>query len=313
MRISSRRLRNSGRKCVSHLAHDQLPRLVGQDRLDQVLRAEVAGHDDHRLAKAGRAALPIGQAALFHHLEQDVQHPRMGLFHLVEQHDGVRPVAHGVGELPAALIADITRRRADQAVDGVLLLVFAHVQGDRGLFAAEQELGQRLGQLCLAHAGRPQEQERADWPARVLQADAGRLDRPADGQHRLLLADDPLVEVLDHAGVAAPFVGAEPGDRDAGHQAGRQRHVVGVEPGIGNGSRPESQVWLGAHPHQRAGAVQQLQGAGRQDGVLQVALGQGCRYRQRLVGDRQLIVGFQVRLVDLQDLGPSHPGPVRAP
>jgi len=64
------------------------------------------------------------------------------------------------------------------------------------------------------------------------------------------------VEVFYHAGVAAPFVGAEPGNRDAGHQAGRQRHIIGVEPGIGSGSRPESQVGLGGHPHQRAGAVQ---------------------------------------------------------
>ena len=155
---------------------------------------------------------------------------------------------------PAALVADVARRRADEAVDGVLLLVLAHVQRDRGLLVAKQELGQGLGQLGLAHAGRPQKEEGADGPAGVLQADARRLDRAADGQHRLVLADDALVQVLDHVGVAAPLVGAQLGHRDAGHQAGGQGHVVGVEVGVGGGRSGRKARWGWAPMRSRAQA-----------------------------------------------------------
>ena len=120
-----------------------------------------------------------------------------------------------LGELAAPLVAHVAGRRADQPVDGVILLVLAHVEHDHGVLAAEHELGQRLGQLGLAHAGRAEEEERADGPLRILQAHAGDLDRPADRQHRLVLADDALVQRLDHVGVAGALVHAQLAHRDA--------------------------------------------------------------------------------------------------
>ncbi len=62
--------------------------------------------------------------------------------------------------------------------------------------AAEQRLGQRPGELRLADPGGAEEQEAADRPVRVPQAGAGPAHRLGDGDDRLVLADDPLVQEL---------------------------------------------------------------------------------------------------------------------
>ena len=82
----------------------------------------------------------------------------------------VRLAAHRLGELAALVVADVARRRADQPRDGVLLHVLGHVDADHRVLVAEQELGQRAGQLGLADAGRAQEDERAGRPLRVLES-----------------------------------------------------------------------------------------------------------------------------------------------
>ena len=84
----------------------------------------------------------------------------------------VGPAADGLGEVAALLVADVAGRRADQPGHGVPLHELAHVEADHGVLVVEQELGQRLRQLGLAHAGGPQEDERADGPVGVLQAGA---------------------------------------------------------------------------------------------------------------------------------------------
>jgi len=81
----------------------------------------------------------------------------------------------------------------------VRLAVLAHVDAHQRIFVIEHEPGQRLGQLGLAHAGRAEEDERADRAARVLEAGAGAADGVGDGADRRLLADDPLLEHFLHA------------------------------------------------------------------------------------------------------------------
>ena len=54
------------------------------------LRADVAGHDHERVLEVDRPALAVGQAPVVEHLEQDVEHVRVGLLDLVEQDDLVR-------------------------------------------------------------------------------------------------------------------------------------------------------------------------------------------------------------------------------
>ena len=140
-------------------------RLVGLAEADvglaQVLRAEVRRHDQHGVAEVDRAALAVGEAALLEDLQQRVEHVGVGLLDLVEEHHGERLAPHGLGELAALLVADVAGRRADEPADRVLLHVLGHVERDQRLLVAEQELGERLGQLGLPDAGRAEEDERA--------------------------------------------------------------------------------------------------------------------------------------------------------
>ena len=97
---------------------------------------------------------PSVEPAVVEHLQQDVEHIRMRLLDLVEQDDLIGPAPHRFGERAAFVVADIARRRADQARDRVLLHVLGHVDADQRVFVVEQIFGERLGQLGLADAGR---------------------------------------------------------------------------------------------------------------------------------------------------------------
>ena len=74
-----------------------------------------------------------------------------------------------------------------------------HVQANDGVLVVEEEARQLAGELGLAHAGRPQEDERADRAAGVLEAGPGPADGLRDDLDRVLLADQAGVDVLLHA------------------------------------------------------------------------------------------------------------------
>ena len=61
----------------------------------------------------------------------------MRLFHFVEKHDRVRLAANVFGKLSTLLVADITRRGANQARDAVLFHVFRHVDAHHRAFVVE--------------------------------------------------------------------------------------------------------------------------------------------------------------------------------
>ena len=79
---------------------------------------------------------------------------------------------------------------------------------------AEEQLGERLGELGLAHPGRAEEDERARRALRVLQAGPGAPDRPRERVDGVFLADDPLVELLLHPQELRRFLLGELVDRD---------------------------------------------------------------------------------------------------
>ena len=145
--------------------------------LDQV-RADVGGHDDDRVAEVDLVALGIREMAFFHDLQQHVVRFRMGLLDFVKDDDRVRAAADGFGQLAGFFVADVARRRANQAADGVPFHELGHIQLDQGIFAAEHEAGQRLGQLGLADAGGAEEDEGTDRAARVFQTRRARGGRP---------------------------------------------------------------------------------------------------------------------------------------
>ena len=142
------------------------------------------------------AALAIGEPSVIEHLQQDVEHVGMGLLHLVEQHHAVGIAAHGFGELAALVVAHVSRRRSDQALHGELLHVLGHVDAYHGLLGIEQVLGQRLGQLGLAHAGGAEEQERANGTVRVGKSRTVAADGTGHDTHGLVLADDAALQNL---------------------------------------------------------------------------------------------------------------------
>ncbi len=115
----------------------------------------------------------------------------MRLLDLVEEHHAVRPAADGFGKLAAFLVAHVTGRRAEQARDGVLLAVFAHVHPHQGVFVVKHILGQRLGQLGLAHAGGALDEDRAVHPR-------GQVDDGGDAPARDVPGGaEPLLDLLD--------------------------------------------------------------------------------------------------------------------
>src|SRR5690606_15998194 len=80
------------------------------------------------------------------------------------------------------------------------------------------ELGERLGQLCLADAGGAGEGERAAGPLRVLEAGARAADRLRERLDGLVLADDPLVQGLLHEHEARGLLLGQLEDGDAGRR-----------------------------------------------------------------------------------------------
>ncbi len=172
---SSSRLRNSGLNATRTTAHDRLAPLLGrQQRVDEVLRPEVGGEHEDDVAEVDGAALAVGEPTVVEHLEQDVEGLRVRLLDLVEQDHRVGPAADRLGELAALLVADVARRRADEARDGVPLGVLRHVDADHGPLVVEEEVGERTwrARSCRHPSGRgrgsdPVGRSGSETPARV--------------------------------------------------------------------------------------------------------------------------------------------------
>src|SRR4051812_13594894 len=184
--------------------------------LGDVPRAEVGRHDDDGVLEVDHPTLRVGEAAVLEHLQQRVEDLRVGLLDLVEEHDGERLAAHLLGELAALLVADVAGGRTEEPADRVLLGVLGHVQLDQRVLAAEEELGERLGELGLADAGGAGEDERATGAARVLQAGTGAANGLGQRLDGVVHADDPLVQLVLHVEQPAGLLLGQLEHRDAG-------------------------------------------------------------------------------------------------
>ena len=109
----------------------------------------------------------VGEVPLVEHLQEGLEHVAVRLLDLVEQEHLVRALADRLGELPAAVVADVARRRADEARDGVRLGVLGEVEAGHRVRRVKQALGDRLGRLGLADAGRAEQEKRPDRPPRL--------------------------------------------------------------------------------------------------------------------------------------------------
>ncbi len=152
----------------------------------------------------------------------------MCLLDLVEEHDGVGSPAHRLGELPALLVADVSRRRADQPGDRVLLHVLRHIEAHHGALVIKEELCERARQLRLAYAGGTEKDETPDWAVWIAQAGA----RPAHGVRnrgdRVILAHHALAQTVFHVDQLLDLALHHPRDGDAGPLAHHLGDILGV-------------------------------------------------------------------------------------
>ena len=142
--------------------------LAVHNAIQQVLRADVAGEDDHGILEVDLSTLRICHVTVVEDLQQHVEHVGVRLLDLVEEHHTVRLAAHCLGELAALVIADVAGGRPGEPADGVLLHVLGHVDAHHCILAVEQHVGERLRELGLADASGPEEHEGADRPLRIL-------------------------------------------------------------------------------------------------------------------------------------------------
>ncbi len=174
-------------------------RLTIPDQFLDLRRAEVGGHDDHGIAEVHRTPVAVSQASVFKHLQEDVEHVGMRLLDFVEQNQRIRFATYGFGQVAALFVTDVAWRRTDQASHGMFLHELGHVDTHHRLFGVEQELGQRLAQLGLAHAGRAEEHERSARTIRVGKPGTRTTHGIGDRDHRFFLADHPVVQQSFHA------------------------------------------------------------------------------------------------------------------
>ena len=208
--VASSRLRNSGVNMRLMSCSSSPWWALGanpMDELRQRLRAGVGGHDQHDIAEVRLATVVVGERAVIHHLQQDVEDIRMRLLDFVEQQHRVRMLGDRLGQQAALIEADISGRRADQTRHGVTLHVFGHVEADQLHAHGIGELPRHLG---LADAGGAGEQEAAGRLLRIAQTAARHLDRRGQRIDGLVLTEhhgfQVAVQVLQLAAIVGRHV-----------------------------------------------------------------------------------------------------------
>src|SRR5207248_7848712 len=197
--------------------------------LGEITRANVRRHDHDRVLEVDDPAVVVGEVSLIEHLQQDVEHIGMRLLDLVEQDHRVRLPAHGLRERSRVLVADVPRRRADQARHRELLHVLRHVDANERLLISEQELRQSARQLSFAHPGWTREYERADWSSRILQTRSAATNGARNRPNRLVLPDDGVVHLVFHPQKTRCFRFLETRDRDSGPPADDKGNLLFAE------------------------------------------------------------------------------------
>ena len=193
--IASRRFRNSGAKTRSSTpvafvvlgAFEEAHLASGQ-----IARAGVGRHDQDDVTEVGVPAVRVGQRRVIHHLQQDREQIRMRLLDFVEQQHRVRRLPDRVDQQAALFVADVSRRRADQARHRVLLHVLRHVEAQELDLEHARQLPRQLG---LADAGRAREQEVAHRLVGRAQARSRQLDRRGDLLDRRVLPEDHRLQL----------------------------------------------------------------------------------------------------------------------
>ncbi len=160
--------------------------------IQELLAAQIAGHDDHCVGKVDDPALAIGQSAVVEQLQEDVEYIRMRLLNLVEEDDRIRTPPDHLGQLSALVVSYIPRGSTDEAAYGEFLHVLAHVDAGQSLLIIKEQLGKHLGKQGLSNTRRTGEQECSQRLVLIGDARLIASDGVADCFDGLLLADHLL-------------------------------------------------------------------------------------------------------------------------
>ena len=181
--------------------------------------ARVGRHDQDHIAEVHLLAVIIGQLAVIHDLQEDIEQIRMRLLDFIEQQDRMRLLVNGIGQQTALIKTDITRRRADQATDRMPFHIFRHIKAHQ----IKSHYGRQLaGNLGLADAGRPGEKIRANRLFRFAQSCTGEFDRTCQRINGLILSEDDTPQVnIELAQVDCVFLryGFRRNARNLGHHS----------------------------------------------------------------------------------------------
>ena len=158
--------------------------------LSALLAADVRRHNNDRVFEVDSPAEGIGQYAVLENLQEEVRHIAVRLFQLVQQDDAVGPPPHLLRQDAALVVADVARRRADQARNGAWLHIFAHVDAHERVLRAEDAVCQRAAELRLAGSGRAGQKQRCRRALRPGESHPPAQHRPRRLLHGLRLTND---------------------------------------------------------------------------------------------------------------------------
>ena len=254
-------------------------------------RAGIGGHDQHDIAEIDLLAVVVGQLAVVHDLQQQVEDIRMRLLDLVEQQHGVRVLVHVVRQQPALVEADIARRRTDQAADGVALHVFRHVEAVQRQTHGISEL---LRRLRLADTGRAGEQVGADGLLRFAQTGTRKLHCRRQRLDGYILAEDDAFQVVLQVGQDILVLLGHRLWRNAGNLGNHGLHIADTDDLLAAALRLQH--------FRRADLIDHVDGLVGQFPVIDVAGREFDRRTDRIAGVADLVMLLVVRLQTIHDL-----------
>src|SRR6266568_1561772 len=94
-------------------------------------------------------------------------------FNFVEEYDTVRTTTYRLSKLTSFFVANVARRRANQARDAVLLHIFGHVNTHKCTLIIKQKFCQRSCQFGLTDTCWSQEDEACQRSTGVLKPSTG--------------------------------------------------------------------------------------------------------------------------------------------
>ena len=250
----------------------------------------VGGHHQHHMAEVRLAAVVVGQGAMVHHLEQQVEDVRVGLLDFVQQQDGMGIFVDLLRQQAALVEADVTRRGADEARHRVALHVLRHIEADQ---FQPQDPGKLTGHLRLAHARGTGEEEGADGLLLLPQAGAAHADGGGQGVDGRFLAEDHQFQIPVQVAQGLGIRGGDLLGRDAGDLGDDTLDVGNVDAFLA----PRR----GHELHMGTGLVDDVDGLVGQVAVVDVLGRQFRRGAEGRLGVADLVMFLEAGLEALED------------